>query len=67
MRRYEEILKATNELGAWDDILAASQTHAAGVKTAMLFAETGDIWLDSYGTAGAAKRALYVSTRGVCP
>jgi hypothetical protein len=58
---YQEVLKATHELGNWDDILAKSQPHAAGVKVALLFSETGDIFLDSYGTAGAAKRSLYIS------
>jgi hypothetical protein len=31
------------------------------VKVAVLFSETGDIYLDNYGTAGAAKRALYIT------
>jgi hypothetical protein len=58
---YQEVLKSTRELGNWDDILSKSKPHAAGVKVALLFSETGDIFLDSYGTAGAAKRALYIS------
>lgn len=58
---YQEVLKSTHELGQWDDILGAGKVHAAGVKAAMLFSETGDIFLDSYGTAGAAKRSLYVT------
>jgi hypothetical protein len=58
---YQEVLRSTHELGQWDDILGAGKVHAAGVKVAMLFSETGDIFLDSYGTAGAAKRSLYVA------
>lgn len=58
---YQAVLTATHELGNWDDILAKSQPHAAGVKVALLFSETGDIFLDSYGTAGAAKRSLYIA------
>jgi hypothetical protein len=58
---YEQVLRATHELGQWDDILADSVPHAAGVKVALLFSETGDIYQDSYGTAGAAKRSLYIA------
>lgn len=58
---YEQILTAAHEVGQFDDILADSVPHAAGTKTALLFSETGDIFLDTYGTAGAAKRALYIA------
>ena len=58
---FEQVLRATHELGQWDDILADSVPHAAGVKVALLFSETGDIFLDTYGTAGAAKRSLYIA------
>jgi hypothetical protein len=30
---------------------------------ALLFSETGDIWKDTYGTAGSAKRALYIALK----
>ena len=58
---YEGVLTATYELGQWDDILAESVPHAAGVKVAFLFSESGDIFQDNYGTAGAAKRSLYIA------
>jgi hypothetical protein len=55
------VLRSTHELGQWDDILAEGKAHAAGVKVAVLFSETGDIFLDSYGTVGSAKRSLYIA------
>jgi hypothetical protein len=60
---YASVRKQNNELGMFDDILAAGVHNAAGVKTALLFSETADIYMDGYGTPGAEKRALYVALR----
>lgn len=58
---YQAVLAGINELGAFDDIVAAGSVLEA--KVALLFSETGDIWKDTYGTAGAAKRALYIALK----
>eukprot|EP00041_Stephanoeca_diplocostata_P032483 m.1041146 g.1041146 ORF g.1041146 m.1041146 type:complete len:1572 (-) comp24157_c0_seq4:1290-6005(-) len=58
---YQAVLAAVNELSMFDDIIAAGSVLDA--KVALLFSESGDIWKDTYGTAGAAKRALYIALK----
>ena len=58
---YQAVLTAVNELGTFDDIIAAGKILPA--KVALLFSETGDIWKDTFGTADAAKRALYIALK----
>ena len=57
---YEGIRRSVNELGMFDDIVAAGVPNAPGAKTAILFSETSDIYLEDHGDVGAAKRALYL-------
>jgi hypothetical protein len=60
---YEGIRLETNALGMFDDIIAAGANGPQGAKAAMLFSATADIWLEGYGTSGAAKRSLYIAVR----
>ena len=60
---YPAVRAQLNELGLFDDIIAAGTPQAQGAKAAILFSETADIYYDSYGTPGADKRALYIALR----
>ncbi len=56
---YAMVLKTLRELGQYEDIVQASERVPAEV--GLWFSETSDIWDDTAGSFGAAKRALYVA------
>ena len=60
---YPEIHRQLNELGTFDDIVASGVPQAQGAKAAIVFSKTADMYFDSFGTAGAAKRSLFVTLR----
>ena len=60
---YVEARRALNELGNFDDIVMHGAAQSVGRPVALLFSETGDIFHDSWGTAGAAKRSLYIALK----
>ena len=60
---YPEIRKQLNEYGTFDDIVASGVPQAQGAKAAIVFSKTADMYFDSFGTAGAAKRSLFVMLR----
>ncbi len=56
---YVTVLRTFRELGLYEDIVQAGQLRPA--ETGLWFSETSDIWGDTDGSFGAAKRALYIS------
>lgn len=56
---YAMVLRSFRELGQYEDIVQAGQRQPANV--GLWFSETSDIWDDTAGSFGAAKRALYVA------
>lgn len=58
---YATVLRTLRELGQYEDILQAGQIPWGEV--GLWFSETGDIWGDSDGSFGPAKRALYIAVR----
>eukprot|EP01050_Picozoa_sp_SAG11_P009364 SAG11_NODE_873_length_6802_cov_2.257646_3_plen_444_part_00 len=60
---YPAIRQQLHEYGTFDDIVAHGVPQAQKAKAAILFATTADMYYDSFGTPGAAKRALYVTIR----
>ncbi len=56
---YAMVLRTLRELAQYEDIAEASQPEPAHV--GLWFSETSDIWDDTAGSFGAAKRALYVA------
>eukprot|EP01045_Picozoa_sp_COSAG04_P018302 COSAG04_NODE_1684_length_5957_cov_83.857631_6_plen_308_part_00 len=60
---YPEIHRQLNEFGTFDDIVASGVPQAQGAKAAIVFSKTADMYFDSFGTAGAAKRSLFVMLR----
>jgi len=56
---YAMVLKTFRELGQYEDIVQAGARRPAEV--GLWFSETADIWDDTEGSFGAAKRALYVA------
>lgn len=59
---YATILRAFRELGTYEDFVQDGQVREAQV--GLWFSETGDIWGDTHGAFGAAKRLLYLAIRG---
>ena len=60
---YVEARRALNEVGNFDDIVMHGAAQSAGSPVALLMSETGDIFHDCWGTAGAAKRSLYIALK----
>ena len=60
---FEEVRIAMNELGMFEDIVLAGAAQQNLAKVAILYSESADIWLSPIGTAGAAKRSLYLTLR----
>jgi len=60
---YAGVRQEVNELGLFDDIIAAGVPNAPGAKTALLISETSDIYQEDYTDVGAAKRSLYIMLR----
>jgi len=59
---YAMILRSFRELGTFEDFIQDGQVREANV--GLWFSETGDIWGDTHGAFGAAKRLLYLAIRG---
>lgn len=60
---YPAVQKQLNEYGMFDDIVAHGVPQAQGAKAAIVFSATEDMYWDTFGTPGAAKRALFVTIR----
>ncbi len=58
---YVAVLKGLRELGSMED--AVQEARVAPAQTGLWMGETADIWGDSKGSFGAAKRALYLAVR----
>lgn len=56
---YAMVLKTLRELGQYEDVVQAADREPAQV--GLWFSEASDIWDDTAGSFGAAKRALYVA------
>lgn len=58
---YASVLRGFNELGLFEDIVQDGKVREG--ETGLWFSETSDIWGDTHGSFGAAKRALYIAIR----
>ena len=52
---YPAVLREVNEYGTFSDIVAAGAPQAQGAKAAIVFSSTADMYLDDFGTTGAAR------------
>jgi hypothetical protein len=58
---YATVLRSFRELGLFEDIIQDGQVR--GAEAGLWFSETSDIWGDTHGSFGAAKRCLYTAIR----